>query len=31
MENEISEGRVKVNITIVDMMNLLYNPEKMDD
>ena len=28
MENDISEGRVKVNITIVYMMNMLYNPEK---
>ena len=28
MENDISEGRVKVNITIVYMMNMLYNPKK---
>jgi hypothetical protein len=28
MENEIYEGIVKVNITIVYMMNMLYNPEK---
>ena len=31
MENYISEGRVKFNITIFYMMNMLYNPETMDD